>query len=435
MKGLVFRGFLPIQRTELPASSPSRGARPVRFHRRGLSLSRSVIYETRGCSAARQNPRVNVSNRTDKRGTAMPRPRSVVPTMRLHKPSGRAVVYIQRRPVYLGRWGSSEANEAYGKLIAKLAQGQPLEAAKANEGPAAVKVSRLLLKYVTEKLPRYSRDEQHCQRGAIRVLRQLFGETPLLEFGPLKLRVVRDAMVAGDPEAVDANGKPDPRAPWSRGYVNRQIKRLRAIFKWGVSFELVPQTLADSLASVASLKPGETDAADYAQRESVPLEEINAVRARLKPRDQDILDLMLLTGARPGELVGLRVQDVDRSGDVWRAELTEHKTAHHGKKRVLFFNRAAQAILMRHIKADPDARFFITRRQNFSERVAEACEAVGLKWVPHQLRHTAATTLADEIGLEAAQHVLGHSNAAMTAHYSRAAERTAREAVKRLGGD
>jgi integrase len=54
-------------------------------------------------------------------------------------------------------------------------------------------------------------------------------------------------------------------------------------------------------------------------------------------------------------------------------------------------------------------------------------------FVPHQLRHCVATRLVDEVGVEAAQRLLGHSQVAMTLHYSKAAEKQAIEAVKRLG--
>lgn len=355
--------------------------------------------------------------------------------MRLHKPSGRAVVYIDRRPVYLGPWGSPEAGEAYGNLIAERAKGHTFDAARANQ-PPSLTVSGLLLKYVTEDLPRFHPDEQHCQRGAIRILRQLFGETSLLDFGPLKLRVVRDAMVGGDPQAVGTDGKPNPRKPWSREYVNHQIRRLRGIFRWGVSLEIVPQSISDALASLQPLRAGATTAVDYKPREAVPAADIDAVRQLLKPRDQDILDLMLLTGARPGELLGLKVGEVDRTGDTWRCELKQHKTRHKGKKRVLLFNRKAQAILLRHIKADPDTRFFITTRSTFANTIKAKCIEAGITpWVPHQLRHTVATNLADEMGAEAAQRVLGHATVAMTEHYSRAAEKKAREAIQHLGGE
>lgn len=372
----------------------------------------------------------------------MPQRRSVVPQLCHHKPSGRDVVYINRQAIYLGPHGSPEAREAYGKLISDLAQGQTLAAATTPTAAPSFTIADLLLKYVTEDLPRFATDEQHCQLAAIRILRAMFGETPVVSdtpgvgFGPIKLRLVRDAMVAGDPKAVDSKGKPKPRKPWSRDFVNHQIRRLRGIFRWAVSWEIVPQTLADSLASLRPLAPGESEAVDYKARQSVPAADIAAVRERLKPRYRDILDLMLMTGARPGELISLKVGDVDRSGATWRADLQKHKTAHKKKSRVLLFNRQAQAILLRHMKADPDARFFVTTRSTFSNKIKTICEANGITpWVPHQLRHTVATKVADELGIEFSQRLLGHSDSAMTELYARAAEKKAHEAVQRLGGD
>lgn len=190
----------------------------------------------------------------------------------------------------------------------------------------------------------------------------------------------------------------------------------------------------DALTSLQALRSGATPA--IRPTGAVPATDIEAVRAILKPRDQDILDLMLLTGGRPGEVIGLKVGDVERVGDIWRAALTKHKTAHKGKKRVLLFSRAAQAILLRHIKADPTMRFFVTTRTTFSNTIRAKCKAAGVKpWVPNQLRNTTCTMIVDEQGLEAAQHVLGHSQKAMTLHYSRAAEKQATEAIRRLGGD
>ncbi len=402
-------------------------------------LYAETTYVTRGWSAAQQNPDLNAGICTGKREIAMPR-RPSVPRYCLHKQSGQAVVFINRKQRYLGPYDSPESREAYGQVLAELARGSDLKAAQGTAS-SALKVSELLLKYFTGELPRFSRDERHCQRGAIRILRQMFGETPVFSevagmgFGPLKLRLVRDAMVAGDSKAVDAQGKLKPRKPWSREFVNKQIKRLRAIFRWGVSWEIVPQSVADALSSLGPLKVGETEAVDYAPRLSVTASDITAVRERLKPRDRDILDLMLMTGARPGELIGLKVGDVDRSGDTWRCELEKHKTAHKGKQRVLHFNRQAQAILLRHAKADLTARFFITTRSTFSNTIKATCIAAGITpWVPHQLRHTVATKVADEMGLEFSQRLLGHSDSAMTEHYARAAEKKAREAVQRLEG-
>ena len=45
------------------------------------------------------------------------------PSYRLHKTSGRAVVTIDGREIYLGKYGSAESRERYGRLIAENASG------------------------------------------------------------------------------------------------------------------------------------------------------------------------------------------------------------------------------------------------------------------------------------------------------------------------
>jgi hypothetical protein len=136
------------------------------------------------------------------------------------------VVCINRCPVYLGAWGSPEAQAGYGKLLADLAQGKFSHGASVPV-PVGLTVADILLRYFQEHLPRYAKDEQHCQRGAIRVLRELYGETPAADFGPLRLRVVREAKV---------------KKNWSRGYMNHQVKRLQFMFRWAVGCERVPST-------------------------------------------------------------------------------------------------------------------------------------------------------------------------------------------------
>jgi integrase len=189
-------------------------------------------------------------------------------------------------------------------------------------------------------------------------------------------------------------------------------------------------------------------------------EQLQAVRAQLKDKWRDPFDLMLLCGCRPGELLGLTTGAIDRTGDVWKADLSHHKTIHFGKGRTLFFNATAQIILRKYLKADPDAKLFAMRLDSFSAAVRTACEkAFGMPkelrkpakelsaaqkaaasewrrqhtWTPHWLRHTTVTRVADELGTEAAQRLAGHATRAMTEHYSRAAEKQAVEAVKRLG--
>lgn len=348
----------------------------------------------------------------------MSRRKVSVPQYRQHRATGQACCYVNRKRVYLGVYDSPESKRRYSELIARL-EAEPVGQVVSSPVPTShppVYLTQLLLKYATEELPRYSRDEQHCQKGVIRIVRQLFGETFANDFGPLRLRTVRDAML---------------ESGWSIGFVNRQIKRLRLMLKWGVSFELVSPAVVEGLRTVSSLSDPE---AGSRARRAIPPADIEAVRAVLEGLRRDLYDLMLLTGCRSGELVNLQVGDIDRSGDVWRADLSKHKTAHKGKGRTLFFNASAQLILKRYLSAKPDAKLFNIRRDYFGKVVKAACIKAGVKpFTPHWLRHTVATRLADEMGVEAAQRLLGHAGRAMTEHYTRAAEKVAIEASRRLG--
>ncbi len=365
----------------------------------------------------------------------MPRPKSVVPPYRHHKSTGRAVVYIDRRSIFLGKYDSPESRQKYAEIVSKITSGEPVPMSSkvTTREPVRRSIAALCLRFVAEKLPNYAHAEQACFRGAMRILVELFGETPADDFGPIRLRTVRAAMVEGDPNAVGRDGKPKPRKPWSRSFVNKQVKRLKHLFRLGVSWELVPVAVADALGTVESLAQGDTEAAESRPRRAVPPADIAAVRAVLTERQRDIFDLLLLTGARPGEIIDLTTGQIDRAGEVWRVDLEKHKTSHKGKSRVLFFTVPAQAILLRHIKADPDALLFPVLRSTFGTAVKDACTKAGVPVLtPHWLRHTVATRLADELGTEVAQRLLGHAGKAMTEHYSRAAEQMAIKGAQQL---
>ncbi len=55
------------------------------------------------------------------------------------------------------------------------------------------------------------------------------------------------------------------------------------------------------------------------------------------------------------------------------------------------------------------------------------------RWHPHQLRHSAATRLRRELGIEAARVVLGHSSAATTEVYAELDRQKAMRAMAEIG--
>jgi integrase len=58
-----------------------------------------------------------------------------------------------------------------------------------------------------------------------------------------------------------------------------------------------------------------------------------------------MVELQRLTGMRPGEACRLRLAEVDRTGEVWVYRPAHHKTAHHGKARVIHLGPRAQSLI------------------------------------------------------------------------------------------
>ena len=65
-------------------------------------------------------------------------------------------------------------------------------------------------------------------RLVLRLVRNLYGTTPINAFGPLALKAVRDEMIS---------------AGNCRSEINRRVGRIVRMFKWGVTEELIPPRL------------------------------------------------------------------------------------------------------------------------------------------------------------------------------------------------
>ncbi len=331
-----------------------------------------------------------------------------IPSYRLHKPSHRAVVTIDGRDYYLGPYGSAESRQKYGDLIARHAAGLSIDVPKAAPSDI-VTVNDVVLIFMRHANTHYRKDgdltdEYYCLKSAAEPLIELYGETDAAEFGALALKAVRSKMIT--------NG-------WSRRYINKSVGRIRRMFRHALSDDLIPPDVLQRLESVAPLLKGRTKAVELPRRTAVPQEHIDAVRDDVNTRTKDMMDLALLTGARPGELVSLTGAMIDRKGDVWTVVFDKHKMSHLDKTRVIAFGPKAQLILRKYLKADPSLRLFPITRATFSNNIKASCKRLGLtKFTGHWLRHNAATEIRKESGLDGAQVVLGHSHANTTELYA-----------------
>jgi hypothetical protein len=103
----------------------------------------------------------------------------------------------------------------------------------------------------------------------------------------------------------------------------------------------------------------------------VPDAYIDAIRPHISDQVEALIDLQLLTGARPGELIIMRGGDLDTGGNVWTYIPERHKGEHHGHTRTIFIGPKAQGIIGRFLRADLSAYLFSPKDAE-ADRHAEA---------------------------------------------------------------
>jgi integrase len=393
-----------------------------------------------------------------------------LPAYRHHVASGQAVVTLtdalskRRRDVYLGAFGSPESRAEYERVIADwLAGGKVVEASAKRTreqftadrpDPRTMTVADLTRAYwrhLRSRHPGKLTGHLFHTRLALRLVRSLAGALPAREFGPRMLRKAQAIMVAHG---------------LKRSTINARAQFIKAAYKWAVAEQLVAVDVWQALQTVPGLRRGEQGAKEGARVQPVPPAIVDATRPHLSPQVAALVDLMLLTGARAGELVGLRMADLNTTGRVWTANPTAHKGAWRDKTRTIYIGPKAQAIIQRFMTGRAvDAPLFSPREAEQWRRrqgahchrrpnqkpnppktdrklgdafttttlrksIEYACRKTGVEtWTPHQLRHSAATNIRREFGLEAAAVILGHSSAALTDSVYAERDRTQAENV------
>jgi integrase len=292
------------------------------------------------------------------------RPKGSVPSLQLHKPSGRARVTINGRDHWLGKWGTPEAQEAYRRLINEfLATGRitpdcerlpptapPIETPAANAPPrqtpesspppSTITIAEVLGLYLGHCTTYYrtadGKRRTSSYDNALQAARALrvFDGMAAKDFGPRKLMHIRDAEVA--------RGRP-------RVGCNTLVKSIRRVFRWAESHEYVPMGLHNALMTVEPLLPGRTTAHELAPILPVDDAVVEVTLPYLSPIVADMVRFQRLTGTRPGEVCGLRPVDIERDGEVWKWRPVDHKNAWRKKARVIMIGPKAQAILQKYL--------------------------------------------------------------------------------------
>jgi integrase len=190
-------------------------------------------------------------------------------------------------------------------------------------------------------------------KDALRPVRELYGHTEAQAFGPKALKAVQVRMV---------------ESGLCRNTINRRVGRIKSMFRWAESEELIPPSTYHALQTVRGLAKGRTAARDTEPIRPVAPEVVEATLPFLQPTVADMAKLQQFTGMRAGELVILRAIDLEMGGKVWlyrpgsdNGTAGTHKTAHHGHQRVIAIGPRGQEIVKKYLKPDLYAYLFSPR--------------------------------------------------------------------------
>ncbi len=303
---------------------------------------------------------------------------------------------------------------------------------------------------------------------ALKPLVELFPNLPIEEFGPLRLKEVRQRMI---------------ESGYCRKLINKRISIIRRMFKWAVSDQIISAVILHALQSVVGLKRGRSKAKESKRVLPVEKKYVYMVLPYTTRVVAAMVKLQLLTGMRPGEVVIMRPCDIDRTGDIWHYYPYKHKTQHLEDptlRRIISIGPKGQETLRPFLLRQEDAYCFSpqesekdrrlkqfklrktplscgnkigSKRKDNPEKKAgnvynstsygkailyaiKAARKAGLQvpdWTAYQLRHTAATKVRKEFGYESAGAALGHTNMSATAIYAERNQGLADEAARRLG--
>jgi integrase len=310
-------------------------------------------------------------------------------------------------------------------------------------------------------------------RYSINPLIERFATIGLESFGPLMLIEVRERMI---------------EAKMVRKTINQRIGRIKRMFRWGVSRQYVSPVISNALDALEGLRLGYTVAKEG--KKVKPVNEIYVYRVLdyTTPVVAAMIELQLLTGMRPGELVQLTPADIDRSEEVWHYYPEKHKNQFRNQERIISIGPRGQEILKPYLlrpqnalcfspaESEKQRRILLTLRRktklscgnrvgtnrkdnplrqpgdrydscSYAKAVKAAINACRRdiekkggnpdiempKWTPYQMRHTAGTKTRKVFNYETAGALLGHTNLSATAIYAERNQGLADEAAKKFG--
>lgn len=222
---------------------------------------------------------------------------------------------------------------------------------------------------------------------------------------------------------------------------------LRLALGLAVRHEVIPRNPMDHVSRLrrpAKAPDAFEDSEVSMIRDAIREWEERLVTAGPKPDGQlgQIVEVLLGTSARIGEVLAIRIRDLDLRGAqptvricgtiISRKGEPTHRQNHPKTSRSVrtivlpqFAVRAIRERLRRRLSIDPDAMLFCNRTggplttNNVRRRLRNVMDKAGVQGVtPHRFRRTGATTIYQAGGIDLAAGLLGHTDPRITQqHY------------------
>lgn len=374
------------------------------------------------------------------------------PKMCRHKASNRAYVTdpATGRQVPLGTWGTPESEVRYGQWVAEFYSRAP--GVPESVGPTGATVAHLISAYMRFAENYYRKhgkptSEVNTIDQIARRVTGLYGTTKANDFKPSRFKAIRQIL-------IDKGH--------SRKHINRQMDRIRRIWRWGVEHEMVSVEASGALDAIARLKKGRSPAKERPKIKPVAWEVVEATLPYIRLHFlRSMVRLHWLGACRAQDVVRMRPCDLDRSGPVWTYTPWTHKTEHHedAPAHVVYYGPEAQELLKPLLRLTsakgwlfPSAGCGRNRgkgpghitpngyRQVIDTAVKKANRDRAKKnlpalphWYPLMVRHAALTAIRKRFGLEAAQVMGGHAHMSTTEIYAEQNAELARKIAAEMG--
>lgn len=383
-----------------------------------------------------------------------------LPKLCRHKGRGLGYVTWLGKEIYFGAWPEGKVapkavREAYGAFVAKLIGGEVPDTRKKGE----TTVSELCSMFVDWAASELGADERRNYSAILTPVVGLFGDTAASDFGPVKLRRIQQWFIENPIEArrkVDGKIR-TVRIPRTRTGINISINRIRRIWRWGVSRELVKAETLVALQTLEGLELGRAKAPEAKPRVAVDDKLVGDTVKLLHPIIATMVRLQRLTGMRPGEVCSMTMGQIEQGAAGWLYCPAAHKNRHRGKPRNIPLSPAAVELIRPFVATDPNQHLFrpcdlvdqmnqerraarktpITpshrmrgaenpkRRpgqaytsHSYCRAIAKICKRHGLEqWSPNQLRKSAINEVAQKAGERHARAFAGHADADVTRRF------------------